>query len=66
MSVASASMASSLSSLRSSISMVTLRKSMNQDATAVGNLIADMQQSNVRMAPTGANGSVGSIMDIRV
>lgn len=66
MSVASASMASTLSSLRSSISMVTLRKTMNQDATAVGNLIADMQQSNLNMAPTGANGSVGSIMDVRV
>lgn len=60
MDVAAMSMQNAMQSLQSSISMVTLRKAMSQDAESVQNLIQTMQQM-----PTPAAGSVGSLLDIR-
>lgn len=61
MDVAAMSMQNALQSLQSSISMVTLRKAMNQDAESVQNLIQTMLPM-----PAPAAGSVGSLLDIRV
>lgn len=61
MDVAAMSMQNALQSLQSSISMVTLRKAMNQDAESVQNLIQTMLPM-----PASAAGSVGSLLDIRV
>lgn len=63
MDIAALSMDSALSSIQSSISMVTLRTAMNQDANSVQSLIQNMQAAT---PPPPAVGSVGHLMDIRV
>lgn len=60
MDVAAMSMQNAMQSLQSSISMVTLRTAMNQDAQSVDKLIETMQQM-----PTPSAGSVGALLDIR-
>lgn len=61
MDIAAMSMDSSLASLQSAISMVTMEKSMNQDALAVASLLDNMQE----MMPPVPAGAVGSLMDIK-
>lgn len=55
------SMTSALDSLQGAISMITLKKAMNQDATCVANLISSMQA----VPPVGV-GEIGYNMDIKV
>lgn len=65
MDIAAMSIDNALSSLQSSISMVTMRKAMNQDAMAMDQLIANMQEVTQQM-PKPAVGEVGHMLDIRV
>ncbi|MEG0895815.1 MAG: YjfB family protein [Oscillospiraceae bacterium] len=60
MDIAAMSMSNSLQSLQSAISMVMLRKTMNQDAQAADALLQGLSNQ-----PPVFQGEIGSLLDIK-
>lgn len=63
MSEISAAMQNNIRSLQSAVSMVALKKSMNQDAQSAAVLIQDMQAANANVTPP-LNG-IGQLLNTR-
>ena len=58
--------AQSLYSLKQALGMATMRKAMNQDAQAVGNLLKGMEESNPKALQRVVEPHKGGNVDIKV